>query len=59
MPLGKAVWTNTVFELPSGAPDEWTDALTGGVVRAGSNGSIAVGDVLDVLPVALLVSAAP
>ncbi|MEO9175843.1 MAG: malto-oligosyltrehalose synthase, partial [Gaiellales bacterium] len=57
-PLGPEVWNETSIELPEGAPTAFTNALTGEVVRA-DGGKLGVGEVLEVLPVGLLVGRRP
>ena len=52
LPVGLAAaggWRDTALDLPAGS---WTDVLTG---RAVPGGPVAVGDLLDRYPVALLV----
>jgi (1->4)-alpha-D-glucan 1-alpha-D-glucosylmutase len=57
-PLGSAAWKETRLRLPEGAPEEWENALTGERVKAaeeaGGAKSLAVGEVLERFPVALL-----
>ena len=53
-PLGKAVWGDTRLEIPNGDHITWTEAMTQRAI-AGSN-VLAVGDILEHFPVALLIS---
>jgi (1->4)-alpha-D-glucan 1-alpha-D-glucosylmutase len=55
-PLGRA-WGDTRIALP-GVGDAWVDALTGRTLHPGENGQVALREVLDILPVAVLVKTA-
>ena len=55
-PVGPHVWSDTAIRLPDGAPREFRNALTGEHLEA-SDGSVALGDALATLPLALVVSA--
>jgi (1->4)-alpha-D-glucan 1-alpha-D-glucosylmutase len=52
-PVGKALWGDTAVVVAAGGDDEWTDHLSGHVLRA-ADGALTVGGVLGRLPVALL-----
>ncbi|MGF1570676.1 MAG: malto-oligosyltrehalose synthase [Nodosilinea sp.] len=54
LPLGPAIWGNTTLELPGGEAADWKNWLTDQPVKAAQQ--LPVGDVLNQLPVALLVS---
>ena len=54
LPLGTEVWQDTRVLMPDGAPDQWTNTLTGEIIPEESQ--IAVGQILQHFPVALLVS---
>jgi (1->4)-alpha-D-glucan 1-alpha-D-glucosylmutase len=57
-PLGEAVWRDTALVLPSTAPMQWKNVLTGASCAAESDGNagarLSVASVLDAFPVALL-----
>jgi (1->4)-alpha-D-glucan 1-alpha-D-glucosylmutase len=60
LPLGLDAWHDTALALPPGAPDAYTDLLSGLRVEAVSREDrpvLAVADVLAAFPVALLVPA--
>ena len=55
-PLGSS-WPGTTIPLPEGAPDRWTDVLTGrtvAVVGSGAGAFLRVDEVLEDLPAAVL-----
>ena len=52
MPLGDAVWADTVIQLPEDRPAMWTNVLTGEEISGESR--LSVGDVLRHFPVGLL-----
>jgi len=53
-PVGVRTWKKTSIRLPAGAPEAWENALTGEIVRASPEGTLAVAEILATLPVALL-----
>jgi (1->4)-alpha-D-glucan 1-alpha-D-glucosylmutase len=57
LPLGSEVWQDTRIVMPDSAPAKWTNTFTGEII-AGEN-HIAVGQVLEHFPLALLVSGSP
>jgi (1->4)-alpha-D-glucan 1-alpha-D-glucosylmutase len=57
LPLGSEVWQDTRIVMPDSAPAKWTNTFTGEII-AGEN-YIAVGQVLEHFPLALLVSGSP
>lgn len=54
LPVGQETWGNTVILLPKGAPEAWTNPLTGEVVE--SKGQILAGEAMVTFPGALLLS---
>jgi (1->4)-alpha-D-glucan 1-alpha-D-glucosylmutase len=54
LPLGSEVWQDTRVAMPDSAPVKWTNTLTGEIIPGEKN--IAVGQILQHFPVALLVS---
>jgi (1->4)-alpha-D-glucan 1-alpha-D-glucosylmutase len=55
LPLGPAVWGDTLVELPSGdLPGEWRDCFTGERFTAGGAGALQVAELLRHFPVAVL-----
>jgi (1->4)-alpha-D-glucan 1-alpha-D-glucosylmutase len=55
-PTGRSVWGNTALTIPASWPGRWTCAVGGQTVTS-ADGTIALAEVLDRLPVALLVPA--
>ena len=57
-PLGEAVWRDTALVLPSAAPMQWKNVLTGASCAAVPDGDagarLSIASVLDAFPVALL-----
>lgn len=51
-PLGEEVWRDTSIRLPEGAPQEWTNAITG--VKINAKVKLPVGVVLSDFPVSML-----
>lgn len=61
-PIGREVWGDTTLLCPVGAPEEWTDVLTGQTIRARKSGENLVIDASAAfarLPVALLHAGKP
>lgn len=56
LPVGSAVWGETLLPLPEGAPSLWRDAIAGETIR--SERDLLVRDVLRRFPAALLISSA-
>jgi (1->4)-alpha-D-glucan 1-alpha-D-glucosylmutase len=52
-PIGRDVWGDSAVRLPSGAPREWRNVLTGEVVKA-ANGALEAGALFETVPLALL-----
>jgi len=52
LPQGKSLWGDTTLELPSGAPSQWEDAMTGQIHQTG--GKLKMSDILKYFPVSLL-----
>ncbi|HCF26221.1 MAG TPA: malto-oligosyltrehalose synthase, partial [Cyanobacteria bacterium UBA11049] len=53
-PLGEEVWGDTQLQLPQAAPSSWRDAIAEQTISG--SGAIAIGQILQHFPVALLVS---
>jgi len=56
-PVGQRVWGRSVMNLPTAAPSEWRNVLTGdslGTLRAARGRAVLLGDVFRSFPVALL-----
>ena len=56
-PLTEKVWADTVLEVPSDFKTTWQDGISGQHLTSGP--MIAVGQVLNYFPVALLVGESP
>jgi (1->4)-alpha-D-glucan 1-alpha-D-glucosylmutase len=54
LPLGRDVWEDTTILVPEGFPGRWRDAISDRLIEA--DHSLRLGDVLERLPVALLVN---
>jgi maltooligosyltrehalose synthase len=50
------VFDSAQLTLPPGAPNEWNNVLTGGVLSAGTGNLLRLSDLFAELPVALLVN---
>jgi (1->4)-alpha-D-glucan 1-alpha-D-glucosylmutase len=53
-PLGEQVWADTQLQLPQGSSSTWRDAIADQTISG--SGAIAIGQILQHFPVALLVS---
>lgn len=53
-PLGEQVWADTQLQLPSGSLSTWRDAIANQTISG--SGAIAIGQILQHFPVALLIS---
>ena len=53
-PLGEQVWADTQLQLPQGSPSTWQNAITEQTIYG--NGEVAIAQILQQFPVALLVS---
>ena len=53
-PLGEQVWADTQLQLPQGSPSTWRDVITDQTISG--SGGVAIGQILQHFPVALLVS---
>jgi (1->4)-alpha-D-glucan 1-alpha-D-glucosylmutase len=53
-PFGEQVWADTQLKLPQGAQSTWRDAITGQTISG--SGAIAIGQILQHFPVALLLN---
>lgn len=53
-PLGEQVWVDTQLQLPQDASSTWQDAITNQAISG--NGTLAIGQILQHFPVALLVN---
>lgn len=58
LPVGRRRWRRTELEIPTRAPEQWHNVLTGEGLTA-NRGSLDCGDLFRHLPVALLSGAAP
>lgn len=53
-PLGEQVWADTQLQLPQGSHSTWQDAITNQTIS--QSGTIAIGQILQHFPVALLIT---
>jgi len=53
-PLGEQVWADTQLQLPQGSSSTWRDAIADQTISG--SGAIAIGQILQHFPVALLLS---
>ncbi len=54
VPLGKQVWADTQLHLPQGTHSSWREAITEQTISG--SGAIAIGQILQHFPVALLLN---